>query len=148
MRWTIIVSDNVVIVEGKAHRVDCSALAGVHAVQWRDLGGEIEYAETTDGQPPNEFFLDPAPYQSLLDAWQVIEDAPPPPPPELPPEVIAFRERVALFAADTDREDLVSKLRDATPEQIKTYITNNVTNLAEARVLLTKMALVLATLVR
>lgn len=148
MRWTIIVSDNVVIVNGKAHRIDCSALVGIHAVQWRDLGGEIEYAETTDGQPPNEFFLDPAPYQPLLDAWQVIEDMPPPPPAELPPEEVARRARIAALVADPTREDLVSKLRDATPEQIKNYITNNVTNLAEARVLLTKMALVLATLVR
>lgn len=56
--------------------------------------------------------------------------------------------REEAFVNDPDRAILVERLRNATPAQIKTYITNNVTNLAQAREMLIKLALVVAILIR
>lgn len=46
--------------------------------------------------------------------------------------------------ADATRADLLVRLRTATPAQINAYVDSNVTNLAEARTLLKKVLLVLA----
>lgn len=56
--------------------------------------------------------------------------------------------RDAAFTNDTERMILVERLRNATPAQIRTYMNNNVTDLASARLMLTRLALVLATIVR
>jgi hypothetical protein len=56
----------------------------------------------------------------------------------------AWVDRQNTFYADIDIQDLLSKIQAATPAQIKTYVTNNVTDLASARVLLTKMLLLIA----
>jgi len=61
------------------------------------------------------------------------------PPPPTPTQI-----RVDEFNADADRIDLLNRLRSATPAQIKTYVTNNVTDLASARVLLMKILLILS----
>jgi hypothetical protein len=47
------------------------------------------------------------------------------------------------FYGDTDFQDLLSKIQAATPAQVKTYVANNVTDLASARLLLTKILLLL-----
>jgi len=44
--------------------------------------------------------------------------------------------RVGVFAAEPTVIDLRSRLKDATPAQIDTWLTNNVTNLTQARVVL------------
>ncbi len=83
MRLTIIVDDNLVMIGGKPHTVDCSSLVGVHAVQWYDTFGEIEYKSTFGTtlpgpmytKPPNVLINDISPYQNFIDAWQVAEEA-------------------------------------------------------------------------
>jgi len=78
MKVTIVRSDNTVIVDGERHEVDCSKLpADVHAIQWDDVRGEIEYASRTcvacgqNHKPANAVITDMAPYSTLLDAWKV-----------------------------------------------------------------------------
>lgn len=46
--------------------------------------------------------------------------------------------------ADPDFSDLVSKIKNATPTQIKAYVTNNITDLQSAKILLMKILLVLS----
>lgn len=77
-------------------------------------------------------------------------------------EVIAFKEklkrlleyggrseaeiaRLAAIRADATRQDLINRLNSATPVQINTYVDNNMNNLAEARALVKKILLVIAT---
>lgn len=52
-------------------------------------------------------------------------------------------DRIVEFEADSDFSDLLNKIKDATPAQIKTYVQNNVTDLASAKVLFAKILLVL-----
>ena len=52
--------------------------------------------------------------------------------------------RITSFLNDLDRQVLMGKLTNATPDQIKTYVTANVTDLASARLMLTKIILILA----
>lgn len=61
-----------------------------------------------------------------------------------PPEPTADQLRVQSFDADSDRQELLNRLRSATPAQIKSYVTSSVTDLASARSLLTKVLLVLS----
>lgn len=71
---------------------------------------------------------------------------PPPPPPDIrPPDDIA---RDTAFLNDLDRQDIVSRVKTATPDQIRTWIMSNVTDLPTARVLLIKLALLVARLTR
>jgi len=60
------------------------------------------------------------------------------------PEVAAQRGRRENFNADTMRQELLTQLRNATPDQINTYVNNQVTDLASARTLLKKILLVIA----
>ena len=56
--------------------------------------------------------------------------------------------RVAQFLADTDRQTLLANFLTATPAQIKTYVNNNVTDLASAKVLLQRILLLVAVIIR
>lgn len=74
MRVTIIADDSVVSVEGFAETVDLSALdEDIHAVQWYDTVGEIEYKQDyiKGTRKANERIEDFAPFQQFVDAWQV-----------------------------------------------------------------------------
>jgi hypothetical protein len=89
MRVTIIVDDNVVLVQGIPCMVDCSALVaqGIHAVQWYDTSGEIEYsADPRTGQrQPNRGIGDISPFQPLIEAWTAEARKPLPQRPAPPP---------------------------------------------------------------
>lgn len=82
MRVTIVVDDNIILVNGKARSVDCSPLIAndLHALQWYDTYGEEEYRTGIDmlsktwTRRPNALIDDLAPYQSYIDAW-VVENA-------------------------------------------------------------------------
>lgn len=75
MRITIVVDDNMVIVQGHGETVDCAALIpqGIHAVQWFDCWGEIEYSTDleTSERKPNARITDFSPFQFLADAWEI-----------------------------------------------------------------------------
>lgn len=77
---------------------------------------------------------------SAPSAQEVADHMSPPP--------SAEQVRDASFKADPARVDWVDRLRNASPQQIETYITNNVTNLAQARTVLIALAKVLAVVVK
>ena len=79
MRVSIIKDDNMVIVDGRAIKIDLSDFpADVHAVQWDGSTGHVEYKDK-----PQEKLTALDVFQTWLDRWEAeraIEDAPPPPP--------------------------------------------------------------------
>ena len=78
MQLTILPADNMVVIDGRAARVDLSRhsklLEGVHAVKWEEvLGyGHIEYDQTTSPHPAifigTVRITDLKPYQAIIDA--------------------------------------------------------------------------------
>ena len=86
MRVTIIPSDHFVGVDGIGFDgIDMSSVpTEIHAVQWYDTWGEVEYenisAPTEEDpnriiKPQNEIISDLSPYQSVIDLWQEKKDA-------------------------------------------------------------------------
>jgi len=81
MKVTIIPVDGVVSVDGVGFGgIDLSSLdPSIHAVQWYDTYGEVEYkdvfanAETT--KPQNQFITSFAEYEPVLVLWQAAKDA-------------------------------------------------------------------------
>ena len=75
MRVIIVPDDGVVLIDGKGRVVDCSSVdRTIHAVQWYDDHGEIEY-KTFDGvRAPNLAITDLSLFQIVIDAWRVVPD--------------------------------------------------------------------------
>ena len=121
MRLTIIPSDNLVSIDGESRQVDCASfdsLQGVHAVQWDDPAGWIEYANSPLGGEfrPNEVITSVDQFQEVIDAWNAYVPPPPPeppPPPDPPPPdplVEAQRANARLDAGIDAAEETVVKL--------------------------------------
>ena len=74
-RITIVPDDNTVIVDGEARRE--ISMAGIdptiHAVQWKDTAGEIEY---NDGKRHKKI-VSISPFQSFIDRWANAAIPPP-----------------------------------------------------------------------
>ena len=87
MKVSIVVDDNMVVIDGKPHVVDCSSLAGLHAVQWDGSSGYIEHSPVKGEKELNVEITSILPYQALIDAWKVI-DPKPPSPISIPPPVL------------------------------------------------------------
>jgi hypothetical protein len=83
---------------------------------------------------------------SVYHRWK--DEGSPIPDPYVAPAPTADEVRTAQFNGDTDRQDIVSAAGNATPQQIKNYINNNVTDLASAKVMLIKLALLVAKTIR
>ncbi|UEM11749.1 hypothetical protein J4G43_046080 [Bradyrhizobium barranii subsp. barranii] len=85
MRATIVVSDNIVVVDGEPMKSDLSELAAqqVSAVQWYDTEGEVEYARHVK---PNEAITDFAPFQIYIDNADPLA----PPEPTIVPALDGF----------------------------------------------------------
>jgi hypothetical protein len=154
MRVIIIAVANIVEIDGEPQIVDCSALVaeGVHAVQWYDTRGEIEYIN-----PPgqafrlNEAIDDFTSYQSYLDAWQVAHDNPPPGPPrpETPQAHVSVETAKAnSIRSDYEREEFVAMIRDNGPDGIRAHVYQNVTDLDQAKEYLIKLTLLVAADIR
>lgn len=99
MRITIVVDDNVVMIEGQAETVDCSSLLpqDVHVIQWYGTHGEVEYATDiqTGHRKGNDKITDITPYQYLVDAW-TVEAKKVPPPPSPPPDPMDVWDAITL----------------------------------------------------
>ena len=77
MRITIIPSDGHIYVDGKLHVADCSSVdPSIHAVQWYDDRGEVEFKTIDSERKPNEAIDSLGPFQALVD--QVMEPPPAP----------------------------------------------------------------------
>lgn len=66
MRITIVVPDNVVIVDGIRHDVDCASLAGIHALQWYGDAGDVEFDLVDGEKKPNQAVDSLDRFQSVL----------------------------------------------------------------------------------
>ena len=79
MRVSIVVPDNIVIVDGVARTVDMTGVEPfLHAVQWHGTTGEAEYGKPLNSNVP---LTDLSAYQFLVDRWAAVVPPPPPPPP-------------------------------------------------------------------
>lgn len=56
--------------------------------------------------------------------------------PDTRPENIAEKNRISTFTLDPQTQDLLNRLRTATPAQIDSWLQTNVTTLAQARTVL------------
>jgi hypothetical protein len=91
MKLTIIVDDNAVYVDGlmKAYAplpldlTQCGIPSNVHALQWKDTAGWIEFNDNPDGTKPlNEpITVLPAWANSCVDVWNAWTPYVPPKPP-------------------------------------------------------------------
>jgi hypothetical protein len=81
MRVTIVVDDNIVLVDGKPAHVDLSPLIAdrIHAVQWYDSKGEVEFRADDDDplgdRQPNERISDFTPFNRYVEKWKVQREA-------------------------------------------------------------------------
>lgn len=67
---TVVPSDSLIIVDGVPLRFDFSAPAGLHALQWRDGGGHMEWADDLNHplSGPELYAEEVAPYVALWEA--------------------------------------------------------------------------------
>jgi hypothetical protein len=84
MRVTIIADDAAVYVDGLAlWPIDLTGLSSdIHAVQWYDTWGEIEYRSDANGQrPPNERIDDVTAFLPFVNRYNTAKAALPVPTP-------------------------------------------------------------------
>ncbi len=74
--------------------------------------------------------------------WNGSQFTAPPPNPTPPPT--PGEERIELFASLPERQDIIQRLKTATPAQIDAWLLANVTNLTQARTVLGMIIKVLA----
>lgn len=70
MRITIIPSDKTIIIDGEARfnlEFDIDPL--IHAVQWYDTHGEIEYINSNEYKPNNRYITELSEFDSAIKAW-------------------------------------------------------------------------------
>lgn len=93
MRLTIIPDDNFVAVDSdKSHQpldlTPCNISQEVHALQWFDTKGWIEFDDPTDPfaeKPPNQIITElPEWALACVGVWEAWTPPPPPLPPETP----------------------------------------------------------------
>ena len=71
MRLTVVPSDKIIIKDGKEYKVtDLSYLdSNIHAIQWYDDKGEIEYVDGTS----NLVITDITPYNQCVTDWEAAK---------------------------------------------------------------------------
>ena len=107
MRVTIVSDDQKVSVNNyPIEGLDLSFLSSdIHAVQWYDTKGEVEFRRTADGyHPPNLVITDLTPFQPAIDAWRAayaVLTAPPPEPSDAE-KLVAQQDKAKslLYASD------------------------------------------------
>ena len=87
MRLTIIKDDSRVIINGINYEIDISALpVGIHAIQWYETQGEIEWKDERGRMVRNEEISSITDYQWIIDAWNLkhVEELAKPPASPIP----------------------------------------------------------------
>jgi hypothetical protein len=73
MRFTIIRSESMVVIDNAPLVLDCSTVpANVEVVAYEDTGGTVEY---NDRPSVRVMFTDPSPYQPILNSWMTTSAA-------------------------------------------------------------------------
>lgn len=121
-RVTIVVPDNTIVIDGKAHQVDCSAIdGGVQVIQWHGArGGEIEFIQQDESFRLNTSFDTVEPFAAEIAAWDAAEQAEQnPPTPDPVPEL-----------TDEEKLDRLFKAFGLTVEKGKAMLRNGVNGAA------------------
>lgn len=123
-RITIIPSDTFCSIDGVGYDgVDMASVASnVHAVQWYDTTGWIEFSLSPDGsKPANETITSLTQFQPVLSSWEEVdyEHKNPPPPPPPTPEQNKASAIAMLTASDWTQIPSVSNPAESNP-----YLTN------------------------
>jgi hypothetical protein len=72
MRLTVIKDDSAVIIDGTYYEIDVGALpVGIHAIQWYETQGEIEWKNERGRMVRNEEISSITDYQWIIDAWNL-----------------------------------------------------------------------------
>lgn len=135
MKLTIIPSDGVVLINGRALKIDLAKfpqLAGIHSVQWDGVKGHVEY-DNSAIEVPEDFrhnveIASVEAYQPIIDAWteaaNLIDNQPPAVPPTIDQiyDSVIQNERVlkAIVLALNDGSLPVGT--NKTPAQLKAII--------------------------
>lgn len=78
MRAIIVPIDKLVVIDGVARgSLNYTVDAAVHAVQWYDTYGEVEYVTTANGKPANQKITSLDAFQSAIDAWNAAAPSTP-----------------------------------------------------------------------
>jgi hypothetical protein len=82
MRVSIVVPDDIVVIDGVANIIDCKELRGhgIHAIQWYEDYGDIEFERHAK---PNEIMHDLKMIETLVEMAKPIPSPKPPTPAEL-----------------------------------------------------------------
>lgn len=103
---TVVPSDKLIIMDGLALHFDFPALANLHALQWHEGAGHMEFTTGTPNQPisgPELYTAEVAPYVTL---WEVEKS-------RLEAEVAAAEAaRLEAYNSPTARADRVRTERD------------------------------------
>lgn len=120
MRLTIIVPDGAVYEDGVSYlNLTWSGTpANVHALQWYDVVGTIEY---NDGTPNEEITSLPAWAVRAQEAWAAAANPPPPPPPT-PEEIQAQNKGGAVSRLRST--DWSATVDIADPQYSNPYLAN------------------------
>lgn len=131
MRITIIVADSFCSIDGVGYfGLDMSSLpANVHAMQWYDVEGWIEFDIAADGiKPPNQHITDLTEFQGVIAAWEAADynEKHPPAPPPPTAEYNVFHASQLLAATDWSQlpdVQLANKQKfDAYRAEVRQYI--------------------------
>lgn len=115
MRLKIITPDGFVSVDDIGYSpLNMDSIASdIHAVQWFDTEGWIEYKEINGIKPENQAITSITQFQIVIDEWNAINYAhnnPPPPTPEENKNAVLFQTSIALddFARTREYDNMVS----------------------------------------
>lgn len=102
---------------------------GVSAGDWSDKATwRIEFAQTATQAQRDAAAVVVAGFDVLAAEASLAEDA----------------TRVIGIRADAERAELLNRLKTATPAQIRTYVNNNVTDLASAKLMMARILVLIA----
>lgn len=128
---------------------DITLPAGMVALEYDAAAGILCYFDEAGNAHPREGAGAEADCDALLamlPTLQSLKTARETPPPPTPEQIAALQRRQAL-RAEAAADQFIERLRTATPEEIKTHVQNNVTDLQSARTFIGKLACAVALLI-
>ena len=123
-RIIIVPVDTFCMVDSMGFRgVDMSSVdPSVHAVQWFDTMGWIEFLpDETGNKPENQMIADITPFKPVLDSWQLIKQQHETPVDPVPPSASTNKQIAETLLRNTDWTQIPSV---SDPAMSNPYLTN------------------------